>query len=328
MLRATAVYAAERVRGTSARAVVDKALADPDDRVRAVALNRLGWMDEAAAVARLAQAKGDPSPRVRATCAALAWSFQTVECVDVLVAQLEDPDARTSALAHRILRQLAKKSFDRDPEVWRSWWGGARAAWKAPEKREQRRFTDDRYASPSQIYGAHLNSSCLTLLLDTSAPLARVKRGEEETRWAEVAGKVREALGKLPDGTRVNLVTMDDEIRTALPAPSPLDARVRKRLDVFISDVRPRGGCDFWGGLRTALDQPDVDTVVVISHGDRTRGDFATQRRVYLMAQQRYILTRAVVHTVWLKNDAEKSGELMRWIANDTLGVARLRDFP
>jgi hypothetical protein len=250
----------------------------------------------------------------------------------VLVGLVGDPDLRTAALAHRCLRQAAKKSLDRDPQVWTSWWGGAREAWKPKQNKDMAWFWDDKYATKAEVYGVSLNAERLVVVLDTSALLAEKKRMEEETRWDEIRGKVLTALGNLTPDVAVNIVLADDEVRTVFKEPRTLDAAARQRITTMLTDVRPKGGCDLWGAMRTALDQPGVDSVLLVSFAERDAGDLRHSERVRAAIERRAETTRAVIHTVFLtEKDAESTDEkdaaLMRGLSDATLGRARKRTF-
>ncbi|MCE9636313.1 MAG: HEAT repeat domain-containing protein [Planctomycetes bacterium] len=331
-VRATAVWAVGRVRAKGAAAVVEAALADPDDRVRAVAVYRYRWLDKVAFESRLLGLSADSSPRVRAACAEAAWSLQTAPCIDVLIALLGDPDLRTAALAHRCLRQAARKSLDRDTQVWKSWWGGARDTWKPKSNADMNWFWDDKYATKAEVYGAQLNSRRLVIVLDISAPQALKKRAEEETRWDEIRGKVMTAIGNLESDVEVNVVLADDDVRTVFKEPRALDATSRQRIATMLADVRPHGGCDLWGAMRAALDQPGVDSVLLVSYAERDAGDLRHKDRVREAIERRAESSRAVIHTVFLTSKRAESGDsldsgLMWSISNSTLGRARMRTF-
>lgn len=331
-VRATAVYAAGRIRAAGSADVVAAGLADKDERVRAVAVYRLRWLDPAAFDTRIAGLSADASPCVRAACAEAAWTSQSPPSMDVLVALLGDPDPRTAALAHRCLRQAAKKALDRDPPIWKSWWDGAREKWVPNQNKDMAWFWDDKYATKAEVYGVKLNARRLVIVLDTSAPQAEKKRGEEETRWDEIRGKVTTAIGNLEPDVAVNVVLAGDEVRTVFKEPRTLDASARQRIATMLSDVRPKGGCDFWCATRTALDQPGVDSVLLVSWAERDAGDLRHKDRVREAVLRRAETSRAVVHTVFLtEKDAESKdsydGALMRDIADATLGRARQRTF-
>lgn len=329
-IRACAVYAAGRIRAPDALRVVDKALADTDDRVRAVAVYRMRWLSVPACEAALAKFASDASPRVRSTCAEVAWSLQTAPAMDVLVALVGDPDLRTAALAHRCLRHAARKTIDRDPQLWSSWWQGARAAWKPKQHDDPSYFWDDRHATKANVYGVSLAASRLAIVVDVSYILAPKLRGEDTTRWDEVRTKLLDAIEAIDDGAALNVIAAGDEVKSAFREPRALDASSRKQIRTFLDAQRPRGACDLWGAMRTAFDQPGIDAVLVVSFAERDAGDVCHDDRFFEAVQRRAEMTRAVVHTVWLTTASrEKSestaGALMLRMANDTMGRARKR---
>lgn len=331
-VRATAVWAAGRVRAPGAAEVVAAGLADADDRVRGVAVYRLRWLDQSAFEARVGALSADKSPRVRAACAEAAWTLQTPPAMDVLVALVGDADVRTAALAHRCLRQAAKKPFDRDPPVWKAWWDGARDKWVPKQNKDMAWFWDDKYATKAEVYGVRLNARRLVVVLDTSEDQALKKRGEEETRWTEICAKVNTALANLDADVAVNVVLAGDEVRTVFKEPRMLDASARQRIATQLADVRPKGGCDLWGAMRIALDQPSVDSVLLVSYAERDAGDLRHKERIRAAIERRAETSRAVIHTVFLTTKRPESGDssdsnLMWNLSNSTLGRARVRTF-
>jgi hypothetical protein len=168
--------------------------------------------------------------------------------------------------------------------------------------------------------------------VDVSAAQAVKLSGEERTRWDEVRGKLLDAIGNLADDVVVNVIAADDEIRTAFREARPLDPAARRQVRTLLEAQRPRGGCDLWAAMRAAFDQPGVDTVLVVSYAERDAGDLRQADRFFEAVQRRAETTRAVIHTVWLatKETASsevKAADLMRRMAEDTRGRARMRTF-
>jgi hypothetical protein len=119
--------------------------------------------------------------------------------------------------------------------------------------------------------GMNLVSDHVCFLIDFSGSTWQTKIGER-TRKQVLDAKLREALESLPAGTAFNVIPYTND---PIPWEKRLivsDARsVRRALDFFERCNRSGRG-NFYDAALLALDDPEVDTIVVLTDGVPTGG--------------------------------------------------------
>jgi Mg-chelatase subunit ChlD len=124
-----------------------------------------------------------------------------------------------------------------------------------------------------------VRSRHVAFVLDASGSMARP--GPDGTsRWERAVASLGEALADLEASetpSRVNVHAFQDEVASAFPAARRLTPAARRTLLRFVGDRVPAGRTALYDGIATALADPQVDTVVVLSDGAPSAGSFFTK---------------------------------------------------
>lgn len=273
------------------------ALADGDHGVGMMALRLLGARgDRDSALALCAALPGEASETGMRP--ALAWA---------IVASLRD----ASGLSHGLVR-----------ERWIRWAEGLGADWKrgsAPAKGKAM----EGGAGSTTFYGLRLVSDRLVFLVDMSGSMWIEKGGV--TRKAQAEVELAKALGGLTESTRFNLVPYAN-------APGPWEdglvpattRNVESAIDWFQRNTL-RGQGDVWTPLMQALQDPEIDTVVILSDGAPSGGQRWNIELMRPLLQSENRFRGVVIHAVMF--DAGKFRR-QRWaeMVEDWGGVQHLID--
>jgi HEAT repeat protein len=266
-----------------------------DDRVRAAALRALVALDPGGSVQLVLAALDDSAPPVRAAALGLGASLERlvaaldddhlavrVAAVNALADSQSAPAARALS-AHlegevslrvqwRIVDQLQALSglaHRRDPRPWQAWSADLAQDWH-PEKRKDSGSAsrDDQSAA---FAGLPILSERITFLIDLSGSMWK-PGANGQTRKAVVEVQLRQCLEKLPENTRFNLIPY-----TADPIPwkdklQPATKRNTAKALKWFESRKDQGTGDFWDAFQEALEDPAVDTIVMLGDGSPSGG--------------------------------------------------------
>ncbi len=216
----------------------------------------------------------DSDPRVRRACLKRIEELASRTLPELLVERLE----REERLALRLrilddLRALSGRKYSDDVRPWRSWLATLAPDWTPPTGDGEARSSAEEGEGRTHAAGLRLplESDRLCILLDLSGSLWNL-REDGHSRKELLDRAVEELLERMPSTTHFNLIpyaTDPSPWRDALVPATPRN--VRGALAWF-ADLRLTGKGNVWDALLLALDDPAVDTVLIVSDGAPTGG--------------------------------------------------------
>jgi hypothetical protein len=148
---------------------------------------------------------------------------------------------------------------------------------------------------------------------------------EGRTRWQYVAAELSKTLDALPDGTYVNVISFELAPTIAFKAPKPLDPKVRADLKRFATKQSPENRGDLLTAVTAALDMDGIDTVILLSDGEPSYGEFVEKSRVRNFIRQRNRRRKCSILTIGFNAKAKPARAFMEGVAKDNDGVCVLR---
>lgn len=210
----------------------------------------------------------DPSVSVRINCARSLAALKTASAARELVALLERESVlRSKWLCVDHLRALSGLSHRLDPRPWRAWADalpdGALAEPAASK-------ADDAPAT-SAFAGLPILSERVLFLIDLSGSMWD-KNSAGRTRKDVVAAELERALRSLSPQVRFNVA-----VYTARPVAwkdklAPASPKAIEEALEFFAKRSDRGPGDFWGAFEFALNDAELDTVIVLTDGAPSGG--------------------------------------------------------
>lgn len=259
-------------------------------------LDDASWSVRVAAARALGSGWGEPS-RFRACVAAL---------IERLVAE---PRLRVRHAMGHALFDLTGIDFGSDPEVWADWWREHGQEYEMPEKRP-RRPARTHAGTRSRYLDVPVESDHVCFVLDDShSMLDPIQFGSERLKRDVLHAAVDDCLERLPRDTRVNVIpfgTEPDPYKRRLFRLTPGSHKgILKHLRGHPSD----GRTNLFDSLVAALDDTDVDTLVVVTDGAPSEGAETTRTGILQSLERRNRHRLVRIHTVEI--GAERTSK--RW---------------
>ena len=166
-----------------------------------------------------------------------------------------------------VLRRLSGMKAGRDFRYWQQWARGLPADWKpgaidsAPADAEPKTAT---------FAGLPLLSDRITFLIDLSGSMWETRDGK--TRKAGADKELELALGKLAPSVEFNVIPFTGE---PLPWQAALQQATPKNVAAALAFFVKRadhGKGNFWDALQLALQDPNVDSLLLLGDGAPTGG--------------------------------------------------------
>jgi len=253
---------------------------EPDPLLRgAAARTAVEILEPSPALAFVEPMLADAQPSVRRVALEALAGLGTRDALAALVARLGvETEERLLLRLVEQLQRLSGRKHRRDPRPWNDWLGTLPADWRAGPPRAES-GTDPGERTRVALAGLPIVSKRVTILVDLSGSIWNV-RPDGRTRKQVIDAKLREALESLPRDTRFNLIPYTSEPipwKERLAPATP--AHVREAAAWF--EARHESGSgNFWDAAMLALEDPEIDTLIVLFDGAPTGG---TRHRLELI---------------------------------------------
>jgi len=319
LARARALFALAAFDPALARPAVEDALRERDPLVRGAAAALVERVLEPEDRLALLQALAkDEALSVRTVAVDALADLGTRAAVGILVGRLGDETEERLALrCVARLQCLSGLKHRRDPRPWNDWFRALPSDWTGSET-VFRDTPEESSGGTAALAGLTVLSRRVAILIDLSGSIWN-ERPDGRTRKDVVDEKLREALEALPAETRFNLIPYTGEPhpwqeRLVSAAPS----RVRAAAAWF-EDLHESGSGNLWDAMLLALEDPEVDTLMVLFDGAPTGG---TRHRLELFVPlflERNAARRVVVDLI-LVDASRRLESFWRGLAEGTGG--------
>ncbi len=268
-VRAAATLAREHVGDDPKGEVLIEASKDASAEVHcalAAILAARGGPDVAIALAGPAR---HPSVAVRAQVVRSLAELKNGAAAGLLVEMLErEKNRRLAWTIGDLLEAWSGIRGGRDAAIWRGWYEKLGADWKPSTGKSAAPRGD---TGTAVLYGMPLLSDNLVILVDLSGSMWQEREGGV-TRKQAVDAELRRTLESLPPESRFNLIPY-----TGAPIPwekslVPATPSNVKRALAFFEGCKATGQGNFWDAAMLALEDPGVDTLLVLFDGAPTGG--------------------------------------------------------
>lgn len=271
LLRADALAALEALSPKRAERHLRLGFEDREPEVRTAALVLWCAREAPDAFGIAERLAGDPNPRVRRTAIGELARFENRSALEVLVERLgQEPRRRLVERLVDVLQDLTGLRYRADPRPWQDVLRRLPADWRA-EKPPVPEESSAGQRTISGLASLPLRSDRLCLLVDFSGSLW-AERSEGRSRKELLDVEIRRLLESLPSDSEFNLMPYASQ-------PQPWsDSLVRAKPQAVRAAAREFESCtltgrgNFWDAALLAMDDPRVDTLVVVTDGAPTGG--------------------------------------------------------
>ncbi|MCE9593137.1 MAG: hypothetical protein K8S98_02990 [Planctomycetes bacterium] len=227
---------------------------------------------DTAARARLHELAADPSVGVRCQAVlALEAAADRAAVGDLVELLAREPRLRVADRATSALQRLSGLKHRRDARPWRDWLAQLPEDWHPTPARAPSEADGMTTRAAADFAGLSILSDRLAFLVDFSGSMWH-PRDDGRSVKAVVDQRLAVGLEALGADARFNLIPFaNDPVpwESALVDAKP--AQKRRALEFFIG-CRKQGRGNLYAAVRTALEDPEVDTLMVWSDGVPTGG--------------------------------------------------------
>lgn len=346
--RAAALRALAATNPAEAVPILQGALKAKEAGVRIAALDSLVVAETSAADPALRELLDDKEWTVRAAAVAAALEVRYREDVDALIARLEKETGRLRLDIVTALRDLTGKEIGFDPRDWKNWWEGARDSFKVKPKKGTPGLIEESAGNGGKSRASFFNipilSERLAFIIDMSGSMDEVeerdvkdehtKDEETPTRLALAKKEMYAAIRQLEEKVRFNIVVMNTRLKkekehmwmkSLAPASEGNKNAARKWFekteDEWKTKHKKYGRGDMYDAMMAAMDDPEIDTLFVLSDGIPTAGDHVVEESVYQALDRANRTRRVVVHTVLTATRSKATKDFMESLATRTGGI-------
>lgn len=279
---------------------------------------------------------------------ALARRVPPLVAVPALLERYAVQSGRLAVEFDGALAALTGQAISDDLTRWSDWWTRVgRPALLGPEPEDEeparprastldRRGGGSRAEALARFFDLEIASHNLVFVIDISGSMEWPAsfRGDpgrrppppvegEPTRMALAREQLAAALAGMDAHARYNLVAFNDRARPWLTREGMSEfGKAGKRTDdarEYLDALSPNGGTNLYDGLRAAFDDPDVDTIYLLSDGVPSQGEFVVPELIRRSVDAWNAHRHVTVHSLVMGLDAE-SHPLARQLAEDSGG--------
>lgn len=342
-VRATALLALAACDASAAGPLLTAALKEKEPTVRVGALLAAETAGRDA-VATAVPALADPDRRVRH--AAITWLARArpAAAVPPLLDRLAVESGRLQDAAERALRSITLRDFGSDVKAWRSWWESAAKDFTPPPLDKSKPVPVEASHGETRVdlpryLDVVVRSDRVAFLVDVSgsmrelyAPLGgTVAEGSKRTRLEVVADALHDVIAKLPKETHATVILFNSEpIRYRDTSKSKggtaIEPSVKTAADVkkFVLAIGASKATNISDALELVIDDPEVDTVYLLTDGAPSAGKRNLGSRIVDWARRTTALSRVEVHTIAF-GAKDRDADFLRKLAEATGGTFALR---
>ncbi|PIE23000.1 MAG: hypothetical protein CSA62_09715 [Planctomycetota bacterium] len=215
---------------------------------------------------------GERDWRLRSAGYRYAAALRRVESIPLLITALSKEEGRLAYECKKALNSLTRLWYE-EPARWQRWWAESKGSFvlpPAPEEKEAER--SEAGGSTVAFYGIPVMSTRVVYGLDVSGSMNE-EVGSSLTRMDLAKRALKKALDKAPPGSQVNVLFFDSEVHEFSQRLVDLARkRDKDKLYAFLDSSTPLGGTNLHAALFAALEQPEVDTIFLLSDGDPSVG--------------------------------------------------------
>ncbi|HIF40020.1 MAG TPA: VWA domain-containing protein [Planctomycetes bacterium] len=281
------------------------------------------------AITVLHELLSDKSWRVRFEAMQQVRTLRQSSSLPLLIERLDLETRRLQDDLSRVLRLMTGLDNGTTTARWRMWWEDQdsdyalppyEAALAAEMAREERKE-----ASVTQVtfYGLGILSDRLAFIVDTSgsmSAMANRRDGDTEgggraTRLTIAKEEISRVLEGLSPGVLFNLVFFSSGVSAWQDELIPMDAAALEEALEFTNRHGAGGGTNVFGALMAAFDDPDVDTLYLLSDGDPSVGELVDTAQIHDRVLRMNETRKVRIHCIsigksspFMKGLAEASG--------------------
>ncbi|MDF1838139.1 MAG: VWA domain-containing protein [Planctomycetota bacterium] len=269
-----------------------------------------------------------------------SWSMRQAALValegmddnEVLQPIIKRMSKETGRLAYEFgetLFRLTGKNYGMNFKTWQAWYDQEGEDVDLLSKGELREAIRGRAlkaqkerSRPARFFGMEIRSARVIFIVDVSGSMDWELKGKYvgergEIRMDRAKEELVAAIDGLKKGTRFDIVAFSGGVDNW--AAEPLAGSQEPNHDEakeWVKALGAGGGTNLYGSLEKAFEDPDVDTIVVLSDGEPSVGDIIDPGSIREAVQAMNTNRNVRIHTIALGGTLQ----ILEWLAEDSGG--------
>lgn len=188
---------------------------------------------------------------------------------------------------------------------WQNWWRLKKVGFALPHENSIKGGGTTSGGKTVSYYDIPLVSSRIAFLVDHSGSMReRVGTDRKRTRLDAAKEQLQLVVSALPKTHKVNLIPFETNVNRAWRDLQALSPANRKKLLELISMIPLAGGTNTYGALMAAFDDPEVDTIYLLTDGQPTQGEITNADDILEAVQRENRTRQIVIHCISIGLDS------------------------
>lgn len=204
-------------------------------------------------------------------------------------------------LAHELSTALFKHTGTRcwNARDWSAWWRANNVGFALPHPQSVKGGGSSSGGNTISYYDIPLVSSRIAFLVDHSGSMgATVGTDKKRNRLMAAQEQLRLVLSALPKTHRVNLIPFETDVTQVWRELKSLSNANRKELLERVAKIKLAGGTNTFGALMHAMEDPEVDTIYLLTDGVPSSGELVDPEEILEVIMRENRVRQVVIHCI------------------------------
>lgn len=301
-----------------------------DRDARNAAVSQLGEAQREEYIPTIVEALGHADWTTRLVAIRALEEWRPMAAVPALIKRLPEETGRMKRTVADALWSLTGKPFNEDSNRWNAWWNAEGAEFRvideddlaAAEKARELQRLKQRTSTDAEFFGIRINSQRVIFIIDTSgsmtAPVYGRRIDNRDANRIEVAKQeLRKCIEALETNALFNIYAFSSGIgRWIESGISGASEHARSEALEWVDRLGAGGATNLFDTVKMAFDDPDVDTIFILSDGEPTSGEIIDPARIREEVKFWNEHRQIKIHTIAIGGELE----VLEWIAEDAGG--------
>lgn len=244
---------------------------------RAVGLSLLLELGADTAIVQAQQNLGSKAWELRSLAYRYLTRFRDVSSIPLLIARFDSEDGRLAAeLSEALFVHTATRCWKR--REWEQWWERSKVGFALPHPEAVRLGGSGSAGGKSagntaSYHDIPLVSSRFAFVIDRSGSMnAAVGTDRKFTRLESAKQQLTQVVTGLAKTHHCNLILYDHTVQSVWDRLKPCDDSNKAELLAKVKQATPGGGTNIFDALERAFQDPQVDTIYLLTDGEPSAG--------------------------------------------------------
>jgi len=310
------------------RARLEELIADPDADVRNAAMAQLANLGQEA-LPILGAALDHEDWTTRLTALRGLEELGSGRSVGRIIEAFQVQTGRMKVEFGDALFRMTGQFFGSRATPWKAWWereGGddfqvltERELKVRIEERETMKLKE---LTASEFFGIQIKSERVVFIVDISGSMAeptksRYVDAKGQPRIELAKGELTRALDQLVQSSRFNIITFASDVAPWADDIVSWSPDGLAEAQTFVGRLGASGGTNLYGALRFAFQDPQIDTIFLLSDGEPSAGPITDPGAIRGEVARWNANRRVRINTIAIGGRFQ----ILRWLAEDTGGT-------